>query len=246
MCSSCTHTVCTNAYHPPLERHMHTQTLQSHWFIGSAYTCGLTELLTLLTAAEVKTGFKVPAKRELAAHLRRVGWPEPWHTIRGAYTPDTITHTANGQCNWAEQFYRRCSVLYGKFLMHHFAYINIYLPIVSSPESVLLEPHVQSSSPLFLTRQESQHAGTVIRINFCLFLVLIFHMCSDDITVITTTLIADVRTYSHISKKKSTVREGGAVRWSDRWKKTRANCKITIQKVYRLASCFRIDVTYLQ
>lgn len=147
-----THTTCTNAYHTPLERHMHTQTLQSHWFIGSAYTCGLTELLTLLTTAEVKTGFKVPAKLELAAHLRRVGWPEPWHTIRGAYTPDTITHTANGQCNWAEQFYRRCSVLYGKFLMHHFAYINISLPIVSSPESVLLEPHVQSSSPLFLTR----------------------------------------------------------------------------------------------
>lgn len=87
------------------------------------------ELLTLLTAAEVKNGFKAPAKWELAAHLRRVGWPEPWHTVRGAYTPDTITHTVSDQRKWGEQFYHDYSVLCGRFVMHNFANINISLSV---------------------------------------------------------------------------------------------------------------------
>lgn len=109
--SSCAHTVCTNAYHTPLKSLMHRETLQSHWFIGSTYTCGLKELLTLLTAAEVKMGFKVPAKQDLAAHLRWVDWPELWNSVRAAYTPHTITHAPNDQCNWVESFYRCYCIL---------------------------------------------------------------------------------------------------------------------------------------
>lgn len=145
--SSCTHTVCTNAYHTPLKSLMHREMLQSHWFIGSAYTCGLTVLLTLLTAAEVKTGFKVPAKQDLAAHLRRVDWPELWNTVRAAYTPHTITHAPNDQCNWAESFYHRYSVLYSRSVMHHLACINISLPLFSSPKSA----YVQGTRAQFLT-----------------------------------------------------------------------------------------------
>lgn len=131
--------VCTKPYHTPLERPMNTQTLQSHWFIVCANTCGLMELLTLLTAAEVKEGFNKPAKQQLAAHLRRVGWPEPWHTIRGAHTPNSVTHS-----HWPIHLawlHHQYSVLYGRLVMHHLAYINILWPIVSLPKSVLLEPY---------------------------------------------------------------------------------------------------------
>lgn len=100
-----------------------------------------------------KDGFQSACQARVGSTSTTGGLTRALAHSQGCVAPDTITHTANGQCNWAEQFYHRCSVLYGRFVMHHLAYINISLPIVSSPESVPPEPHVQSTSPHFLTRQ---------------------------------------------------------------------------------------------
>lgn len=70
-CSSCTHSLHKCISHP-IKKGSCTESRSSQTDSYALFTCGVTELLTLLTAAEVKTGFKVPAKQELAAHLRRV------------------------------------------------------------------------------------------------------------------------------------------------------------------------------
>lgn len=191
---------------------MHRQTLQSHWFRGSAYTCGLMEMLTVLTTAEVKKGFKVPAKWELATHLRWVGWPEPWHADRAAYTPDLPLHTyaVNGQCNWVKQFYHRCSVLYGRFVMHHPAYIKFSVPIVRRPKHFLPEPSSSKqprtvSHSLCTTFSRSRRTKQVLKdiymcacVCVCFFFFFFFNLrgncclCTFNNNVVVPKLIAEI------------------------------------------------------